>query len=181
MTTLNVREDVLREAVSAFPAVRTITADASFPSGLTITVVERRPAATAEVAGRELVVAEDGVVLPGVRAPGGLPEIQVPDPGRGRSLSGAARDAALALGAAPAPLRRHLQHAEASDDGIVVSLRDGPGLIFGDATRAAAKWATAARLLVEPGLEGVTYIDLRIPERPAVGGLQSSVQAPEAP
>jgi cell division protein FtsQ len=181
MTTLHIREDSLRDAVDAFPTVRTVTADASFPSGLTVTVIQRRPVATVRVAGRGMVAAEDGVLLPGVRAPDGAPKIELAEQGHGRALTGEAREAAIALGAAPAPLRRHLQHADAGEDGIVVSLRDGPELIFGTAARAAAKWAAAARLLVEPGLEGAAYIDLRTPDRPAVGGLQPSVQAQEAP
>jgi cell division protein FtsQ len=150
-------------------------------AALTVTVIQRRPTAIAEVAGRRVIVAEDGVLLPGVRAPGRLPEIGLSERGHRRSLTGAARDAAVALGAAPAPIRRHLEEANGGEDGIVVGLRDGPELIFGTADRAAAKWAAAARLLSQPGLEGAAYIDLRTPERPAVGGLQPSVQAQEAP
>ena len=53
----------------------------------------------------------------------------------------------------------------------MLDLRDGPDLIFGDARRAAAKWAAAARVLAEPSAAGATYLDLRVPERVAAGGL----------
>ena len=66
-------------------------------------------------------------------------------------------------------------------DGIVVELRDGPELIFGDATRVRAKWVAATRVLADPDSEGATYIDVRLPGRPAAGGLPAATLAPVAP
>ena len=51
------------------------------------------------------------------------------------------------------------------------SLSDGPELIFGDASRVRAKWIAAARVLADPDAAGATYIDVRLPDRPAAGGL----------
>ena len=68
-----------------------------------------------------------------------------------------------------------------SDDGYVAELRDGPELIFGAATRLRAKWAAAARVLADLEARGATYVDLRIPSRPAVGGLAATTVAPVAP
>jgi len=180
MTTLNVREEVLREAVRPFPLVATVRAEAGFPNELTVHVIQRRAAAVLTLKGRWVAVSEDAVLLRGVGA-AGLPKISLDATGGGAKLTGYARQAALALGAAPEPLRRHLERASAGEDGIVVQLRDGPELVFGDASRALAKWAAAARLLAEPGLEGMAYIDLRTPERPAAGGVQAGLQAPEGP
>ncbi|MET0811192.1 MAG: hypothetical protein ABWY65_08780, partial [Thermoleophilaceae bacterium] len=56
-----------------------------------------------------------------------------------------------------------------------------PELIFGDARRARAKWAAAARVLADPEARGASYIDLRIPGRPAAGGLPAETVAPVAP
>jgi cell division protein FtsQ len=181
MTTLHVREAALRDAVRPFPLVRTVTVETSFPSGLTIRVIERRIAALAQVGGKSVPVSDDAVLLPGARAVGRLPEISLSVQSRRQELRGEARDAALALGAAPPALRAHVKGASSDEDGIVVALRRGPELIFGDASRAAAKWAAAARLLAEPDLGGVAYIDLRTPERPAAGGVQGAVQPVETP
>jgi hypothetical protein len=68
-----------------------------------------------------------------------------------------------------------------SDDGYVAELRDGPELLIGSATRLRAKWAAAARVLADLEARGATYIDLRIPSRPAVGGLAATTVTPVAP
>ena len=60
-------------------------------------------------------------------------------------------------------------------------MRDGPELIFGDATRARAKWIAATRVLADPEAEGASYIDVRLPGRPAAGGLPAATLAPVAP
>jgi cell division protein FtsQ len=51
-----------------------------------------------------------------------------------------------------------------------VGLADGITLRFGDGSDAEAKWVAAARILADGELGGLSYIDLRAPERPAVGG-----------
>ena len=53
----------------------------------------------------------------------------------------------------------------------MLALTDGPDLIFGDAYDARRKWLAAARVLAASGAAGATYLDLRIPERVAAGGL----------
>jgi cell division protein FtsQ len=50
-------------------------------------------------------------------------------------------------------------------------MRRGPELIFGSATRLAAKWAAASAVLADRKARGATYVDLRLPERPAAGGV----------
>ena len=63
----------------------------------------------------------------------------------------------------------------------MVELRDGPELIFGDATHVRAKWIAATRVLADPEAAGATYIDVRLPGRPAAGGLPAATLAPVAP
>jgi cell division protein FtsQ len=67
------------------------------------------------------------------------------------------------------------------DDGYVAELRDGPELIFGPAIQLRAKWAAAARVLADLEARGASYVDLRIPDRPAVGGLAATTLTPVAP
>ena len=54
---------------------------------------------------------------------------------------------------------------------MMLTLVDGPDLIFGDASEARDKWFAATRVLADPSAAGATYLDVRIPERVAAGGL----------
>jgi cell division protein FtsQ len=179
MTTLHVRRDELDRAIEAYSVVRTLEVRSDFPHGLTIHVVEHRPAALVG----DLPVAGDGTVLRGLPIDGTLPKIDVRSRFEGDRLKNpAALHAALVAGTAPAALRPRLERIEIRGrDGIVVEMRDGPELIFGDATRVRAKWIAATRVLADPDAEGASYIDVRLPGRPAAGGLPAETLAPVAP
>jgi cell division protein FtsQ len=173
MTTLHVELDELGRAVADYPTVKSLSASPSFPNGLEITVVERPPVALAGESG--IPVAADGTLLPEVetgKEP--LPAIDVSVGEGGGTLDGTAREQAVVLGAAPDPLGPVIEGSTVSDTGIEVNLTNGIVLRFGDAARAEAKWEAAARILADPGLTSVTYVDVRIPDRPAVGGGVSS-------
>jgi cell division protein FtsQ len=129
-------------------------------------------------------VAGDGTLLRGLAVKGELPTVDVEGAlGDARLLDPVARGAAAVAGAAPALLRARIDVVTRSsnDDGFVAVLRDGPELIFGSATRLHAKWAAAARVLADLDSRGASYVDLRIPGRPAVGGLAATTLTPVAP
>jgi cell division protein FtsQ len=178
MTTLNVREDVLRAATAQFASVETVNARADFPHGLMIEVVERQPVAALSGTGKRRVpVTENGTLLRGVTADRDLPSLVVPRAPAGVRLTDRNALRALAVaGAAPSLLRTRSDQLEVDDRGVVVVLDQGPELIFGTAQDAQAKWVAAARVLAEISAAGATYLDLRIPGRVAAGGL-----APIAP
>jgi cell division protein FtsQ len=179
MTTLHVDQDDLERAIAAYPVVRTLEVHPDFPHGLEIHVVEHRPAAL--VGG--VPVAGDGTILRGLPVEGRLPEIDPRGKLDGDRLSDpAALHAARVAGGAPAPLRGRLQRVDMrAEQGIVVELRDGPELIFGDARKLRAKWVAAVRILADPKAAGASYIDVRLPGRPAAGGLPAETLAPVAP
>jgi hypothetical protein len=60
-----------------------------------------------------------------------------------------------------------------SDYGVVLTLRGVEGR-FGGSSRTDAKWAALAAILADPRLTSVTYVDVRAPGRPAVGGAGTS-------
>ncbi len=183
MTTLHLDREALDRAVAGYPVVRKLEVAPDFPHGLTVHVVEYEPAAIAVSDAGRVPVAGDGTILRGVAVKGSLPTVEVEGAlGTEFLLDRTARGAAAVAGGAPAVLRARIEDVQRrSDDGYVAELRDGPELIFGAATRLRAKWAAAARVLADLEARGATYVDLRIPSRPAVGGLAATTLAPVAP
>jgi cell division protein FtsQ len=176
MTTLHVKTDELASAVREFPSVASVSADAGFPHALEITVVEHQPTLIAHGGDRQVPVAADGSLLPGVKAGDeklpSLPVDELPSAGR---LSGDALSEALAIGAAPAALRPLIAGASISKDyGVVVAMRGGIELRFGSRDQRHEKWAAVAAILADEQLESATYVDVRVPDRPAVGGASTA-------
>jgi cell division protein FtsQ len=183
MTTLHVDRDALEVAAAPFPVVRAIEVETDFPSGLRVTVIEHRPVAVLVSGERRIPVAGDGSVLSGLPTEGSLPEIHTAVAIPAAQLEpGATMDAARVAGGAPGVLVTRLDQVEREESrGLVVSVEDGPELIFGTAERLTAKWAAAVRVLADPDAAGAEYLDLRLPERPAAGGLAVETVAPAAP
>jgi cell division protein FtsQ len=181
MTTLHVDEARLQDAAAAFPIVARIEAQPDFPHGMTINVIEHRPAALAVAGGRKQPIAGDGSVLAGLPAKGDLPSIDLSVAMPQRQLGpGAARDAARVAGMAPPVISRRVDslQREGGARGVVAELEDGTELVFGTTDQLAAKWAAAIRVLADEEATGATYVDVRIPERPVAGGLPAATVTP---
>jgi cell division protein FtsQ len=175
MTTLHLDRERLARVAALYPVVQRLELSADFPHTLRIRVIERRAAAMA-VSGRSRVpVAADGSLLRGLPVSGALPVVTLRGPAAGDRLRDrAALVAVRVTGAAPPDLLRRLRGVwRAPRRGIVVSMRRGPDLVFCDTSRLRAKWAAVARVLADPGSRGATYLDVRLPERPAAGGLSA--------
>ena len=183
MTTLHVRVDELEEVAHTFPVVGSIQVETDFPHGLRIAVEERAAAALVSLDGVPVPVADDGTVLRGLRAPEGLPLLRMEKPAAGdRVTDPRTLRALLVAGAAPGEFAQRIERvSEGPEQGIVIELRDGPEVIFGDADYAVEKWLAAVRVLADAGAAGATYIDVRLPERPVAGGLAVETIEPVAP
>ncbi len=182
MTTLHVDRAALDRAVETYPVIRALEVSPDFPHALRIRVIEYQPAAIAVSGGSRVPVAGDGTILRGVAVEGHLPTVDVNGGLGTKSLEDPpARGAAAVAGAAPALLRSRIDDVEHTEQGFVANLRDGPELIFGRATQLRAKWAAAARILADLEARGASYLDLRLPGRPAVGGLAAETVTPVAP
>ena len=179
MTTLDVRVEELERAVDGFPVVKSVEAVPDFPHSMTIRVVERRPVALLTGGGGRVPVAGDGTLLPDVTVGHRLPSVAVSAAvSSGRLRASEARAVVAVAGAAPAPLlERVARIAVSGRRGIVAELGDGPELIFGDGSRPRAKWIALARVLADPSTQGASYVDVRIAERPTVGGLPDETPA----
>ena len=74
------------------------------------------------------------------------------------------------LGAAPAPLARLVTRVYEGPKGVTVALHSGMLIYFGDSSRAHAKWLAFASVLVASHATSASYVDVRLPERPAIAG-----------
>jgi cell division protein FtsQ len=172
MTTLHVRTDQLRRAVAGFPSVAGLKVHTSLPHTMSIEVIERVPVAALVAGDQRLAVSADGRLLRDVQDTIGLPAIAEQSLPAGVDVTAPRTRAAIAVAsAAPEVLSRRSQRVFWTAKGLTVQLLDGPPLIFGDASQAAAKWAGAARVLADPTSQGATYLDLREPGRVSAGGL----------
>lgn len=172
MTTLHVREGALRDAVAQYSSVAGLEVEADFPHTLRIRVLEHTPVAVLVSGDREIAASGDGLLLRGVVADGDLPVIRMDAPPAGDRVANRNTRTALAIAAAaPDPLRRRIDRLWTGPRGMMLALVDGPDLIFGDASEARSKWLSATRVLADPSSAGATYLDVRVPERVAAGGL----------
>src|SRR4051794_5771883 len=171
MSTLDVRGGALRAAVAQFPVVRSLSATAQFPHGLSITVIERPAVAALVAGGVRTAVAADGVVLGQALLSPSLPTLggwSAPAPGAHLHDYGLLA-AVRVLGAAPSSLATRVARAYTSAQGLTLAMHNGLVVYFGDGVRPHAKWLSLARVLADPSSKGAIYIDVRVPGRPAAG------------
>jgi cell division protein FtsQ len=179
MSTLNMNEAALDQSVAGFPIVKAVLARSSFPHTLKIHVIEQEPVAVLEVGGERLLLAPDGSVLRDVatghplaliKSTGAPPQDMLTDRVALSSLHVAA--------AAPLALADRITTIDHGKEGIVVHMRNGPRLLFGNDIRPAAKWAAVSAVLADASSKGATYVDVRLPGRPVAGGLAAETLAP---
>jgi hypothetical protein len=73
------------------------------------------------------------------------------------------------LGAAPPALAKLTDRAYSGREGLTLLVHGGLRAYFGDASRPRAKWAALALVLGSERSAGASYVDVRVPERPAAG------------
>lgn len=172
MTTMNVSEDRIAEVAGRYVNVAGVRTDANFPHGLTVYVDVRRTVAAAKLGARTVAVTATGVTVDNARNLSALPNIEVSGVLKdGRVTDRRALGGLSVLGAAPDVLLRRVKTLRWGRDGLTLVLDKGVRLIFGNRLQAAAKWSAAAAILGKTGTRGAHYVDLRVPDRPAIGGL----------
>jgi cell division protein FtsQ len=171
MTTLHVSEGDLRSAVAAYPQVKGLALTTHFPHGLDISVTEHNPVAVVVADGKRVPVAGNGQLLRSVQA-GDIATVQMSNvPGGDRLTDPRADHAVEMLAAAPSALRSRIQNVWTGSHGLTARMSDGPLLYFGTTERLAAKWTAVATVLQDHDAAGALYLDVRVPERTAAGGL----------
>jgi cell division protein FtsQ len=180
MSTLHVDSGKLEDAVRGFPIVDQISVRRDLPHTIDVTVREHVPVGALALGGRRVPVAADGTILNGTLTKGlALIPVGAP-PGGDRLVERRALRLVALLAAAPAVLRARVRSVGYGPHGLTARISRGPILYFGPGTRLRAKWIAAARVLADYSSKGATYLDLRVPERPAAGGVVAT-QAQAAP
>lgn len=136
-----------RRRVAALPAVASVTVERSWPSSVTITVVERTPAAVVARPGKPFALVDPtGVLFADVAtAPAGLSVLSLATPGPADPATKAALDVVAAL---PATVRSTVTTVRApTPASVTLDLAGGLTVIWGDATNSARKAQTLAALL----------------------------------
>ncbi len=179
--------DEVRAAAAAFPWVASVSVQRDWPRGLTVDVSMAQPVAIAAAAGGEAaVVAESGRVLGPVPEDAGLGWLRVaaPPPAAGYALPDADRAALAFLAAAPPEAARRVRRLGMDATGALSGRIDGgPELRLGRPQHLAAKARALGLVLGKvpaQDIDSATYIDLRVPKRPAIGGLAPIAPAEEA-
>lgn len=181
MSTLNVDDATLEKAVAGFPTVSGVDVNADFPHGLSITVDSLPPTLLIEAGSKTVPVAGDGTILGGVDTGSEkLPRIKIATLPPGRALTGDPLAEAILTGAAPAPLHELIDKVQfKGEKGVVITIAGLP-VIFGTSDRAGEKWVAVAATLSDPKLDSLSYLDVRVPDRPAAGGSgESLADAPD--
>lgn len=180
-STFRMSEDELMAAVADYPEVAEIQVAAHPPFRADLTVVMRPPVGRAQIGGRTFTLAGDGTVLERA-SEAAVPKL---DHSLGALLLRDGRlvgdgGALRVLGTAPEQLLDLIRVVRRGDAGLEIELQRGPRLIFGSAESAASKWAAATAVIADGAATRATYIDVRVPGRPAVGGIGGSKNATAA-
>jgi cell division protein FtsQ len=178
MTTLDVRVGQLRTAVGPYPVVKDLRVSTQFPHGLRIRVIEQLPVGALVSGGDAVAVTGDGTLLHDVAA-GSLPQVPVRLlPGGSQVTDRPTLEALALLSVTPARmLSRIAQVTDDSAHGLVVKLRSGPSIYFGDVSELDAKWIAATEVLADPSSAGAVYIDVTDPSRAVAGASPQAVAA----
>ena len=159
-----------------YRVVRAVHASPSFPHGLRIRVVEQLPVAALTVAAGRTAVAADGVVLGPALLSNSLPALGAGLNGSrigratGERVHGASLLAALTvLGAAPAAPGRRGRARVHGTAGRHGGDAQRPARLLRRRHASARQVAVARARARRSELGGASYVDVRLPERPAAG------------
>jgi cell division protein FtsQ len=160
-------------ALRRLPWVATARVSRDWPDGITVQILERRPAATIALAGGRYLLADSSgrVLAITMQRPAGLLELAAP--------SGSARPGAqlpspdLPLLATAARLPASLHQVVASvlnrpGEGVELRLVGGQLVVLGTPANLPEQAVALATLLAKVPLHGIATIDLRVPDAPVL-------------
>lgn len=174
-TILRPATGAMERAASDFPWVESITVVRRWPRALSVRVVPAEPAAVAAFEDQAVLVSPEGRVLGVKDGPAGVGWLRLAaaPPATGGRLPADALAPLHFVAAAPPAAAARVRALHLTARGLVEGrITDGPELLLGSPERMPAK-AEALGLLLEslsPEEEAAaSYIDLTVPENPALG------------
>ncbi len=172
--------DNMTQVADRFPGVETIHVSRDWPLGLNVKVVPAIPAAIVRAPGQAAVVVSDrGLVMGPVPRRLVRPSIVLTDaiPGYGQPVPAWAIDVLGFLRVIDPGTRPRVQNLTLSQGQLTGQLTNGPALILGSLSQLAEKAAAVNAVLaaISPATERqATYLDVTVPDRPALGGVSGS-------
>nr|WP_307808266.1 FtsQ-type POTRA domain-containing protein [Streptomyces oryzae] len=168
------RAALQRRVREALPRVREVTAERSWPHGVTLDVTERRPELAMESGGKYTEVDAEGVRFATVgKPPKGIPLLVLePDERVDERYFSAARlrrEAARITHVLPDSVHRAVRTVRVrSYDNVALELTEGRTVRWGSAERGRAKAKALTALL--KAAEDATHFDVTAPSAPAASG-----------
>ena len=154
------------------PWVRSASIARQWPSTVTITVVERDAVAAAPAAdSRWALIDSNGQVVAWKDSPGSLPKLAGIDPAGppGSALGASAAGLLRVAAAVPDELRARLEAVVAGDGGAVeLKLQAGGTVRLGPPELLAEKFRSALSVLAQVDTQGLSTLDVRIPQSPVL-------------
>jgi cell division protein FtsQ len=177
---LLLRADEVESAVKKLPWVKSVSVDRKLPGTVKLTVTERSPAMAVALGEQRYLIDRRGRVLSPTESAEGLPvlaglQASLPDPGD-RLRSAELKGALQAFSAFPRKLQRDVVAVFAPTvERITFQLSDGIQVRFGAAEDTRSKIEVLEVLLARLRREGrgALYVDIRVPEAPAVSPLSN--------
>jgi cell division protein FtsQ len=173
---LTLSQDRIQTAVESLPWVKSARIQRRLPGTIRVIVTERQPALTLTAPGEKWTIDAHGRVLSEGARFKDLPTIatdSAPDVAPGDHIdTPQVRAAVKAVGSMPVELRRRIKAVFApSIERITLSLDRGPDVRYGAAERLHDKNAVLTAVLDRLHATGETpaYVDVRVPESPAIG------------
>jgi cell division protein FtsQ len=175
---LLLRADEVAAAVKKLPWVKSVSVDRKLPGTVKLTVTERSPAMAVALGEQRYLIDRRGRVLSPTESAEGLPVLaglqeSLPEPGD-RLRSAELKGALQAFSAFPRKLQRDIKAVFAPTvERITFQLSDGIQVRYGAAEDTRSKIEVLEVLLARLRREGrgALYVDVRVPEAPAVSPL----------
>lgn len=173
----------MRLAAARFPWVASVSVERDWPRGVSVQVVQAEPVAVAASAEGAVLVSEAGRVLGPVSGKPGLGWLRLGQapPAAGYALPEDARAALGFVAAADPEVGARVRALRVDERGLLTGrLAGGPELRLGRPERLGAKAIALGLVLARLTPEeerAAAYVELSVPERPAVGGLADAEAA----
>ncbi|MFN8122575.1 MAG: FtsQ-type POTRA domain-containing protein [Thermoleophilia bacterium] len=167
----------IRRTAVTFPWVEDVYVARDWPVGLVVQVTQARPIAIGVPArGGRVLISSRGLVMGPAKGVGGLPRIIVPGtaPEAGSRIPAGARAALQLVKFSTPETAARFRKLRIERGRLVGLLVNGPELRLGTPTQLRAKALAIEAVLTDASAEEerkATYLDVTVPDHPAMGGL----------